>query len=98
MFEHYCVKWDDQALKVDKTSLTGVRVIEDASKLCDNECSLWELCAPDELSNICDDAWKFDAKGFLIGLAIALLTIVALVLFCKYCLGGDKDDEFKRIK
>ena len=51
----YCVQWTDEALVIDKTSLSGLDTIEDAFD-CKYGCSLWQMCAQADEAYLCEEA------------------------------------------
>ena len=55
LYEGFCIQWEGQALVADRTSISGLDVIDDASD-CKYGCSLWSLCAPQDQAYICEEA------------------------------------------
>ena len=56
LYDGYCVKWDGPAQMVDKTYISGLRFVDEASS-CPYKCSLWGLCAPKTQARVCKDSW-----------------------------------------
>ena len=93
----YCVKWDGDAMHVDKTAISGVRTYDDAT-MCPSKCSLWGLCTPSGLKEICDEAKEHNAWVIMLGIIAGIVSIF-LILFCCGCMccGKQKlDDDYIR--